>query len=84
MNINISALAQRSGKVSAVIWGFPAGVSIVDLVPEDMIEMVHPHWKQFPPVNPMWHPLLGLIYVILGITSITGKIIFLMIHLIHY
>ena len=81
MNINISSLAKRSGLQPAVIWGYPPGVSIVDLVPEDMIEMVHPHWKQFPPVNPMWHYLLGTLYIFLGVTSITGKLLFLMIHL---
>ena len=41
-----------------VAWGYPSGVSIVDLVPEDMKALVHPHWNKFPPVNPMWHYLL--------------------------
>ncbi len=77
---NISASAQRSGQQPTVYWGAPPGMSIVDLVPEDMLELVHPHWKQFPPVNPMWHGLLGFVYIILGITSITGKIKFLMVH----
>jgi len=68
---NISALAQRSKP--ELNWGFPPGASIVDMVPEDMLELVHPHWKQFPPVNPMWHFLLGFLYIILGATSITGN-----------
>lgn len=42
-----------------IVWGYPPGVSIVDTVPEDMRETIHPHWNQFPPVNPMWHYLLG-------------------------
>jgi r-opsin len=84
MNINISSLAKHSGMQQTVMWGYPPGVTIVDLVPEDMLDMVHPHWKQFPPVNPMWHYLLGTLYIFLGATSITGKILFLMIHLIRF
>ena len=45
-------------KSADVVWGFPAGASIMDTVPEDMLETIHPHWKKFPPVNPMWHYLL--------------------------
>lgn len=59
-----------------LVWGYPPGVSIVDMVPEDMLDMIHPHWKKFPPVNPMWHYLLGLIYIFLGITSICGTLSF--------
>jgi len=35
--------------------------------------MIHPHWENFPPVNPMWHYLLGVIYIILGVASFTGN-----------
>lgn len=41
-----------------IVWGYPPGVSIIDLVPDDMRSMIHPHWSKFPPVNPMWHYLL--------------------------
>jgi r-opsin len=34
---------------------------------------IHPHWHKFPPVNPMWHYILGFIYIILGATSISGN-----------
>lgn len=51
--------AFRKSKVS-VVWGFPPGTSIVDTVPEDMLDMIHPHWQKFPPINPMWHYLLVL------------------------
>jgi r-opsin len=54
-------------------WGYPAGVSLVDFVPDDMKAVVHPHWKTFPPVNPMWHYLLGFIYIMLGIVSLIGN-----------
>jgi len=58
---------------SGPVWGFPAGSSIVDLVLDDMKDVTHPHWKKFPPVNPMWHYLFAIIYIFLGITSVTGN-----------
>lgn len=58
----------------AINWGFPEGVTLLDTVPEDMKALIHPHWKSFPPVNPMWHFLLGFIYIILGAVSISGKL----------
>jgi len=56
-----------------MVWGYPPGASLIDTVPEDMLELIHPHWKKFPPVNPMWHYLLGLVYIFLGTVSIIGK-----------
>ena len=53
-----ATFAYRSAGKPTVIWGFPEGSSIIDTVPEDMLELIHPHWKKFPPVNPMWHYLL--------------------------
>lgn len=50
--------ASFAHRKTELVWGFPAGASIMDTVPEDMLEMIHPHWKKFPPVNPMWHYLL--------------------------
>jgi len=35
--------------------------------------MINPHWNNYPPVNPMWHYLLGVIYVFLGIASFLGN-----------
>ena len=59
-----------------MIWSFPPGVTLLDMVPEDMKALIHPHWKTFLPVNPMWHYLLGVIYIFLGAVSICGKVIF--------
>jgi len=53
--------------------GYPAGVTIVDMVPDHIKHMVHPHWNNFPPVNPMWHYLLGVVYIILGFFSFWGN-----------
>jgi len=54
-------------------FGYPDGMTIVDFVPENIKHMVHQHWYNYPPVNPMWHYLLGVIYIILGFFSITGN-----------
>ncbi|XP_064091261.1 compound eye opsin BCRH1-like [Macrobrachium nipponense] len=56
-----------------VTFGYPAGVTIVDFVPEHIKHMVHQHWYSFPPVNPMWHYLLGVVYIFLGFFSIVGN-----------
>ena len=54
-------------------YGYAPDVSITDLVLPHMKNYVHPHWAKFPPVNPMWHYLLAVIYIILGTASIFGK-----------
>jgi len=54
-------------------FGYPAGMTIVDFVPEHLKHMIHQHWYNFPPVNPMWHYLLGVIYIFLGFFSIVGN-----------
>ena len=72
MNITTGPIAEAYGAGDAT-FGYPAGMSQFDLVPEHMMHLVHDHWKQFPPVNPMWHYLLGVIYIIIGIFSFLGK-----------
>ncbi len=57
ISVNLTNATFAYRKTQAV-WGFPEGASIIDTVSEDMLEMIHPHWKKFPPVNPMWHYLL--------------------------
>jgi len=55
------------------VFSFPAGASITDVVPAEIRPLIHSHWEQFPPVNPMWHHLLGVIYIILGFASMMGN-----------
>ncbi|XP_045111199.1 compound eye opsin BCRH2-like [Portunus trituberculatus] len=54
-------------------FGYPEGMSVTDMVPDQIKHMVHPHWNKFPPVNPMWHYLLGVAYLFLGAISLFGN-----------
>jgi len=58
---------------NGLTFGYPEGVSIVDVVPSQIKHLVHPHWGKFPPVNPMWHYLLGVIYIFMGFASFFGN-----------
>ena len=64
------ALAYGSGGMN---FGYPDGISVSDMVPEHIKHMIHPHWDNFPPVNPMWHYLLGVVYLFLGAISLFGE-----------
>lgn len=46
---------------------------MVDFVPPEVKHMVLDHWYNYAPVNPMWHYLLGVIYLFLGFVSIVGN-----------
>ncbi|XP_050738699.1 compound eye opsin BCRH1-like [Eriocheir sinensis] len=71
MNATGPQAAFYGASVPAV--GYPEGMTIVDFVPDEVKHMVLQHWYSFPPVNPMWHYLLGMIYIILGFFSIMGN-----------
>jgi len=58
---------------SAAEFGYPAGVTAIDLAPDHLKAHIDKHWANFPPVNPMWHYVLGLMYVFLLFFSITGN-----------
>nr|APY20565.1 long wavelength sensitive opsin 1 [Brassicogethes aeneus] len=48
-------------------------LSVVDKVTPDMIHLVDPYWYQFPPMNPLWHALLGISIGVLGVISLIGN-----------
>ena len=35
--------------------------------------MIDPHWYQFPPLNPLWHSILGFAIFVLGMVSMIGN-----------
>lgn len=47
--------------------------TVVDKVLPEMLHMVDVHWYQFPPINPLWHVLLGFMIGVLGVISIIGN-----------
>lgn len=52
---------------------YRANATVVDTVPPDLLHMVPDHWYRFPPMNPLWHSLLGVAMIFLGFISITGN-----------
>nr|QWV42692.1 long wavelength sensitive opsin 1 [Epicauta chinensis] len=59
--------AQRS----AAAYG--ANLTVVDKILPDMLHMVDAYWYQFPPMNPLWHGILGFVIGVLGFVSIIGN-----------
>ncbi|XP_017784754.1 PREDICTED: rhodopsin-like [Nicrophorus vespilloides] len=57
----------------AMSGGFGGNITVVDKVPPEMLHMISPHWYQFPPMNPLWHAILGFMIGVLGFVSITGN-----------
>ncbi|XP_072382888.1 rhodopsin [Diabrotica undecimpunctata] len=53
--------------------GFGGNITVVDKVLPDMLHMVDAYWYQFPPMNPLWHGILGFMIGVLGFISITGN-----------
>lgn len=53
--------------------GFGANLTVVDKVHPDILHLVDPHWYQFPPMNPLWHSILGFTMVILGLVAAIGN-----------
>lgn len=37
---------------------YQRNATVVDNVPHDILHMIHEHWYQFPPMNPLWHSLV--------------------------
>nr|BAQ54742.1 opsin, long-wavelength sensitive type [Somatochlora uchidai] len=62
---------------SAYSWSGPTNfngnMTVVDKVPSEMLFLVDSHWFQFPPLNPMWHALLGFFISLLGFISLCGN-----------
>lgn len=48
-------------------------MTLVDKVPLDLIHLVDHHWYQFPPLNPLWHGILGFVLSVLTLISVSGN-----------
>ena len=48
--------------------------TVVDKVPQDMLSLVDAHWYQFPPMNPLWHSILGFTIAVFSIIAMLGNI----------
>lgn len=48
------------------IGGFGSNLTVVDKVPPHMLHLVDHYWHQFPPMNPLWHSILGFVIFMLG------------------
>nr|APY20681.1 long wavelength sensitive opsin 1 [Xenos vesparum] len=63
----------------ALAWGqqnkYGANATIVDQVLPEMHDYISPYWYQFPPVDPIWYPILGTFIGIVGIIAFFGNAI---------
>nr|AEG80176.1 long wavelength-sensitive visual pigment [Eueides aliphera] len=74
----ITSLDSGPGAAALQAWGgqmaaFGSNETVVDKVLPDMLHLIDPHWYQFPPMNPLWHGLLGFVIGVLGFISVTGN-----------
>ncbi|XP_046836016.1 rhodopsin-like [Vespa crabro] len=47
--------------------------TVADKVLPEMLHLIDPHWYQFPPMDPLWHKILGLVMIVLGILGWSGN-----------
>ncbi|CAH4030808.1 opsin-1-like [Pieris brassicae] len=52
---------------------FGSNQTVIDKVLPEMMHLIDPYWYQFPPLNPLWHALLGFTISVLAFISITGN-----------
>nr|ANN11825.1 long wavelength sensitive opsin 2 [Chrysobothris lateralis]ANN11829.1 long wavelength sensitive opsin 2 [Chrysobothris lateralis]APY20576.1 long wavelength sensitive opsin 2 [Chrysobothris lateralis] len=52
---------------------FGGNITVVDKVPPEMLFLVDSHWYQYPPLNPLWHGILGFVIGVLGCISVFGN-----------
>lgn len=74
----ITSLDPAPGAAALQAWGgqmaaYGSNETVVDKVLPNMLHLIDPHWYQFPPMNPLWHGLLGFLMGVLGFISITGN-----------
>ena len=58
---------------SFAAWHGSGNMTVVDQVLPDMLHLVDPHWHQFPPMNPLWHSILGFTISLVGLIALIGN-----------
>ncbi|XP_023246947.1 rhodopsin-like [Copidosoma floridanum] len=48
--------------------------TVVDKVPPDMLDRVGEHWYGFPPLLPLWHKVLGIVMIFIGMLGWCGNL----------
>ncbi|XP_071442471.1 opsin-1-like [Hetaerina americana] len=71
----MAAAALMGEPMMGARWGGPSfsNQTVADMVPPDMLPWVDAHWYQFPPLNPLWHGILGFVLGCLGVVSWCGN-----------
>ncbi|XP_046393053.1 opsin-1-like [Ischnura elegans] len=71
----MAAAALMGEPMAGARWGGPSfsNQTVADMVPAEMLPWVDAHWYQFPPLNPLWHGILGFIIGCLGVISWCGN-----------
>nr|BAG80979.1 opsin [Triops granarius] len=54
-------------------WALPESFTLYAYAPEDVRAFLHPHWHNFPATHPAIYYLFGLVYLVLGVTSVGGN-----------
>lgn len=72
MEPHFAAYASWPGQMGGPV-GQYGNMTVVDKVPQEILHLIDPHWYQFPPMNPLWHSILGFVMVILTIISVAGN-----------
>nr|AAT91644.1 long wavelength-sensitive rhodopsin [Apodemia mormo] len=61
----------RFAPIEALAFG--SNETVVDKVLPEMLHLIDPHWYEFPPMNPLWHGLLGFFMACITIIAFAGN-----------
>ncbi|KAK3880155.1 hypothetical protein Pcinc_015326 [Petrolisthes cinctipes] len=66
------SLSGKYGGLETIAWEM-ANMTLFDLVEPEVTHKVPKHWHSFPPPHPLWHPVLGTLYAIIGLFALFGN-----------
>ncbi|XP_076036184.1 rhodopsin-like [Oratosquilla oratoria] len=49
--------------------------TVVDIVHEDMLHLIDPHWYGYPPMNELWYGLVAFFLFVCGVLAVSGNFI---------